>query len=655
MIDFEKAFDSVSWDFLFKVLDYFNFGNSFKKWIKVFYTNIQSCVIVNGHLSDWFYLNRGCRQGDPLSPYLFVLCAEILAVLIRNDKNIKGIRIGNNELRISQYADDTSIMLDGSENSLKTCIKILQFYADTSGLCVNIDKTQVVWIGSKKTSSEKLCKEYKLTWDNSCFKVLGVKFPNNLNNIVEINYSEKIADMKKLLLNWSKRNLTPLGKIAVIKSLALSKINHLILSLPNPPEKIIKEIQNMFYKYLWNNGPDKIKRKTIIQNYDKGGIRMIDLTNFIYSLKLTWIRRLILNKKKYMCILYEAYPFIDGCLKFGKEYTKIKIRLVDNHFWKDVLESFYLYQENLKPKSWSEFMTVPLWFNQSIKVGGATICYKSWYEKGILYLNDLFDKNGNLITYENFLNIYGVQTNFLQFQGVSNNIRCYLEKLRFQHFPNKINNPICPLHLSYILKDKKGCRRIYDSFIYSDSLLPSSVKKWQQIINFPDDFEWQKVLNLPFKITLDTSLRWLQYRINHRILGTNYLLSKINKKHSNKCSFCNEEKETIQHIFYDCIYVSKFWTDIESYFNDKCRDLRLNLRKIDILFGNFSYDILLNQFLLHTKKYIYSSKMAKSIPTLEGYKTVLKYFYKTEKYTATKDQKLHLFDGKWNKYKSLVC
>ena len=77
----------------------------------------------------------------------------------------------------------------------------------------------------------------------------------------------------------------------------------------------------MFYKYLWKNGPDKVKGSIVIQNYDKGGIRMVDVEHFIYSLKLTWVRKLILEKKKYMNILYESYPFIEGCLKFGICYV----------------------------------------------------------------------------------------------------------------------------------------------------------------------------------------------------------------------------------------------------------------------------------------------------------------------------------------------
>ena len=127
-------------------------------------------------MSDWFYLQRDCRQGDPLSPYLFILCAEILALLIRNNPNIKGIIVGITEFRMSQYADDTSMILDGSERSLNACITTLKFYAEASGLYMNMDKTQVIWIGSKKNCRERLCEQYNFVWDNIVFKALGIKF-----------------------------------------------------------------------------------------------------------------------------------------------------------------------------------------------------------------------------------------------------------------------------------------------------------------------------------------------------------------------------------------------------------------------------------------------------------------------------------------------
>ena len=78
------------------------------------------------HPPSFFYLKRGCRQGDPISPYSFILCAEMLEKMIRNKNDIHGIIIDNKEYKMSQYADDTQLFLNGSENSLRETLDILQ-------------------------------------------------------------------------------------------------------------------------------------------------------------------------------------------------------------------------------------------------------------------------------------------------------------------------------------------------------------------------------------------------------------------------------------------------------------------------------------------------------------------------------------------------
>lgn len=107
-MDFQKAFDPVSWKFTHKT-----FWSLLKKWIHLFQNGSEFCVLQNGHLSEFFYLESGCRQGDPISTYLFILCAEILGIMIRQNKNIKGIFVQNKENKISQYADDTQPVLNG--------------------------------------------------------------------------------------------------------------------------------------------------------------------------------------------------------------------------------------------------------------------------------------------------------------------------------------------------------------------------------------------------------------------------------------------------------------------------------------------------------------------------------------------------------------
>ena len=163
-IDFEKAFDIIEWPFIERTLKHFNFGASLVTWLKLFYTNISSCIQNNGWSSEFFSLSRGVRQGYPLSPNLFILCAEVLANAVRRDENIRSINIANVECKLSQYADDTTKTLDGSELSLSRTLLSLDNLVNSSGLKINYEKTEALWIGSRKDTDFSIPSNKLITW-----------------------------------------------------------------------------------------------------------------------------------------------------------------------------------------------------------------------------------------------------------------------------------------------------------------------------------------------------------------------------------------------------------------------------------------------------------------------------------------------------------
>ena len=253
LADFEKAFDTIEWPYLKKLLNAYNFGDNFIRWFFTLYSDSESCVISSGHFSRFFKLGRGCRQGDPLSPYIFILAIEPLAMALKNNRDIKGITLGNREYKIGQYADDTFVLMEGDEQSLKLVMDTFSKFYRCSGLKLNIDKTLLAWLGNKRKCTERLCPEINLNWTTS-FTLLGIKFSTlDVNKCLELNIQNKIGEITKLLNLYKWRNLSILGKVTVIKTMAIPKLIHILTVLPSPDSAFLKELNEVFSTFLWNH------------------------------------------------------------------------------------------------------------------------------------------------------------------------------------------------------------------------------------------------------------------------------------------------------------------------------------------------------------------------------------------------------------------
>ena len=483
LVDFAKAFDSISWPFIYKILLYYGFDNSLIKWIKLFNCDIVARINQSGFLSDPIQIERGCRQGDPISSYLFILGAEVLTILINLSVDITGITIGQTQHRIVQFADDTTLILDGSVGSLQASLNILEVFGTLSGLKINHDKTKVIWIGKKKRSKEKLNLSVKLNWGEENFKLLGIEFSVNLATIPEINFNKAITRVNSIIHLWRNRSLTPIGKITVIKTLLLSQFNHLFASILTPI-KILDKINKIFFHFLWDSKPDKIRRSTMYMDPKVGGMGMINIHIFEKSLKLEWIRKIITQADKVSPPWYNLITTIIGNLdkltSLGPDWCKAVIQKIGNPFWKQVFKYWKEFSSKQTMLSNSDIMQSPLWFNPQILE--QTLYLSTWKTKGICIVGDIVNKDGNILPIGELKNKYQLRNIEFDYYRVRSLVRSFIKKFR-QGEQFEICRPCLPTHIKTIFHKSKGSRKFYRSEIELNyNADPTSKILWNRLI-----------------------------------------------------------------------------------------------------------------------------------------------------------------------------
>ena len=265
--DFKKAFDSINWQFLFETLKVFNFGNSFIRWVEVLYSDTSSCVMNNGFASEIFQIKRGVWQGDPLSPYLFVIALEIVNIAIRDNEEIEGIQVGKSNIKLNVFADDLTTFVKNVKSFCSLSI-LLEKFGNISGIKLNEEKTEAYWLGSLHQSFEDIGIE-KI---NKPMKILGIYFTYDWKKYQELNFENIIKSINQSINAWQWRNLTLMGRIQIIKTFAIPKFMFRAAQILLT-KNVIKEVNTTLFRFLWR-GKDKIKQLSLISDYKKGRLRM---------------------------------------------------------------------------------------------------------------------------------------------------------------------------------------------------------------------------------------------------------------------------------------------------------------------------------------------------------------------------------------------
>ena len=235
---------------------------------------------------------------------------------------------------------------------------------------------------------------------------------------------------------------------------------------------------------------------------------------------------------------------------FGDAFAEQKAQDLQNPFWKDLLQGWKSFIRSSKIENLTKMLYSPIWFNSNLNRGG-NLFIKNWFERGIRSIIDFYNLNGELYTFDEFRELYNVQGTFLDYQSVIRKIPNEWKVTIDNHKNEYINiryNVTCNTYVSTLLKDKKGCRKLYEILIrYEDNF---QNKCHQELGRIPIE-EWRKYNKILSELK-EVKLKDFQFKLNNKILASKSFLFRINRIDNNLCSYCGNNPETLMHLFVDC-------------------------------------------------------------------------------------------------------
>ena len=244
-------------------LRYYNFGETYIRWIVLFYTDFQACVCNFGFSSNWFNITQGLYQGAPETPTVFILLVKILGEQIRNNENIKGIKVNDTELKSGQFTDDMVLFSEFDETSLQSAIDTLPKFEKNTGLKLNYEKSNVHHIGALKNTDVKIITSKELNWTNEILSFLGIDIVNK-DDIIEINYKEILSKSKDIMMAWEHRGLSLMGKVVMLNAFVGPLYVYKMNVLPLIPETILTSMEDEINKFLWKGSKPKVSLSLIM-------------------------------------------------------------------------------------------------------------------------------------------------------------------------------------------------------------------------------------------------------------------------------------------------------------------------------------------------------------------------------------------------------
>ena len=680
--DYSKAFPSISKHHITEVMKAHEFPVEFIKMINILTKNVPMKVQINGFLSETMHAERGTGQGDPLSSHLYDLAANPLNIMLAESDIVpRPILPNNKEITLEAYADDNGIPLSNNIQRIKDTIELIKNFKNVSGLELSIQKCNLMFTQACSQQFKTQLTQTANMKEVRKIKYLGLTITNKGEIKDEDNLEPILQKIKSKSKAITWRHTSPLGKAIQVKALLTSKYTH-VLQNTTPSDEMTQKMWKETKASIWTKqtkegvtSRTEISQDRLGQPIRYGGLNIPHPETIVKTLRFIWVRRSFQQNTPNTnwsvlldLLLTEIHrPTMYQHLTLGpNEWSHTAYLLVDIHqYWSHTFNSIAEILE-------LTHTTLPtLWHQQSI--AGHIHCkdlqntlaltiqnrfVKEMYENGLKLVGQLFKTNGmqTIITTQIKLrneleDEFNIALTEWQYRSIVILTRDIRQKQREALKIDVSNTEISVLRLLH-QNNIRGCRFIKDlydknqrqNWAWGEVAKAYETHRQDNLITVTQK-EYTKAYTLINKTTTVPRDRWLSIQILNRTNWTNYkqYLTESNRhgntenlNHLALCENCGEQDEHTNHIFVKCTLAKQVWNTIEKAITFSIRHtycgesesqvtLPIKIEQANIIFmkpitKNKLIEDSMADLIVLGKRYIYSTRMATSIPTLNTIK-----------------------------------
>ena len=416
LLDFEKAYDRVSWTFLEKTMEKMGFAETWIHRVMSLNRNALATIIVNGEQSQAFKLQRSVRQGCPLAPYLFLLTVDVLGQMLQHPEcQVKGLRLPDNSYITNQmFADDTLLLLEGSPENMDTTLAVINKFSAASGAKLNLHKSVGVWIAHTERT---WCwgEEAGMKWlqPGEVTKYLG--YPFGLQITQEEKDNKMLSQVRKHLQCWAGNKLSLAGRIMIANHVILSSIWY-FASCMNFSNQALNLVRATVRNYIWSgkratNTRARVKWATAVLPIVRGGVKILDpLCQTSALLVKLLIRGMSVGYEPWKALVRYRVQQTQQSRR-GKWSSNSNWIMNDRQIakqgsvmWQGIMRAWNSIQSGIEqqdPTTWAEIMRQPLYGNKlltnelGIQWGTEPRSNMIWWPgKGLRTLKDIANREG---------------------------------------------------------------------------------------------------------------------------------------------------------------------------------------------------------------------------------------------------------------------